>query len=675
MSTQPINREEVEQTKRQIRELVGELAQLSGSSATPEQYYPEFLNRVVTALAATGGAVWTREGSGPLSLRYQINLQKTGLHEANGAQQRHGKLLLGVMSEGRGTLVPPQSGLGDVSDETPANPTDYLLVLGVLSVDQENVGVVEIFQRPGGRPGIQKGYLQFLNQMCGLASDYLKNRRLRHMVGREHLWSRLENFAHEVHTSLKPKTVAYTVANDGRQFVECDRVSVALRHGRRTKIEAVSGQDVVDRRANLVRAMAQLADTVIYAGEPLLYTGNTEDLPPRIEDAVRDYIDESGSKTIYIAPLREPGLEPNEERPAFGALVVEQIEDNRPGPNFVERVEIVARHSETALHNALRHERVFLLPLWHWIGEKFAKLRGRTLAKFVAVLVAVAVAIGAMAVVPKEFRLEGHGKLNPELRREVFANEAGIVDEILVTTEEKVEKGQTLIRLKSIPLQSELLEAQKNLTETMGLLRNYDVYRRGNLTRDEQIQIAGKIAELKHAKESYQRQVAILEIRLADLEVRSPISGIVTTSDIKRLLTGRAVQQGNLLLSVADDNGPWVLEVKMPEDKMGHVRRAARKLAAGERLTVQYILATEPEVRYRGWVKEIGARTELIPDEGAVTLITVELDPNDLPPEVVRRPGAEVRARIECGKRAVGYVWFHQLIEFFYARIVFRFFT
>ena len=30
-----------------------------------------------------------------------------------------------------------------------------------------------------------------------------------------------------MHTSLKPKTVAYTVANDGRQFVECDRVSVA----------------------------------------------------------------------------------------------------------------------------------------------------------------------------------------------------------------------------------------------------------------------------------------------------------------------------------------------------------------------------------------------------------------------------------------------------------------
>ena len=675
MSTQPINREEVEQTKQQIRELVAELAQLSNLGAPPDQYYPQFLNRVVTALAAAGGAVWTREGSGPLSLRYQINLQNTGLHESNGAQQRHGKLLLGVMAEGRGALVPPQSGLGDGSEDSPANPTDYLLVLGVLSVDQEQVGVVEVFQRPGGRPTAQKGYLQFLNQMCGLASDYLKNRRLRHMVGRDHLWSRLENFAHEVHSSLRPKTVAYTVANDGRQFVECDRVSVALRHGRRTYIEAISGQDVVDRRANLVRTMAQLADTVIYAGEPLLYTGSTDDLPPRIENAIRDYVDESGSKTIYIAPLREPGVEPNEERHAFGALVVEQIEDNRPAPHFVERVEVVARHSATALYNAQRHERVFLLPLWHWIGEQFAKLRGRTLAQFVAVLVAIGVGISALAIVPAEFRLEGRGKLNPELRREVFANEPGIVREILVATEQRVKQGQPLVRLESNQLQTELIEATRQLQSTERQLAVTIAMRSGNLTNEEKIRVFGEVPKLEKVRDSYARQIQILTQRVAELEVLSPIDGIVTTSDIKRLLSGRAVQQGNLLLSVADDTGPWVLEVKMPEDKMGHILHAQRELPPGELLPVQYILATEPEVRYRGWVQEIGARTELMPDEGAVTLITVKLDATNLPPEVVRRPGAEVRGRIECGKRAVGYVWFHQLIEFVYARIVFRFFT
>jgi hypothetical protein len=199
--------------------------------------------------------------------------------------------------------------------------------------------------------------------------------------------------------------------------------------------------------------------------------------------------------------------------------------------------------------------------------------------------------------------------------------------------------------------------------------------RSGNLTNEEKIRVFGEVPKLEKVRDSYARQIQILTQRVAELEVLSPIDGIVTTSDIKRLLSGRAVQQGNLLLSVADDTGPWVLEVKMPEDKMGHILHAQRELPPGELLPVQYILATEPEVRYRGWVQEIGARTELMPDEGAVTLITVKLDATNLPPEVVRRPGAEVRGRIECGKRAVGYVWFHQLIEFVYARIVFRFFT
>lgn len=674
MSTQAVNREEVEQTKQQIRELVAEVAQLSNSGIPPDRFYPEFLNRVVTALAATGGAVWTREGSGPLSLRYQINLQKTGLQQSEQAQQRHGKLLLSVMAEGRGGLIPPQSGLGEASADAPANPTNFLLVLGVLSVDQDSVGVVEVFHRPGGRPAAQKGYLQFLGQMCGLASDYLKNRRLKQMVGREHLWSRLETFTREVHTSLRPKIVAFTVANDGRQFVECDRVSVALRHGRRAMIEAISGQDLVDRRANLVRSMERLADAVIYAGEPLLYTGSTDDFPPRIEEAIRDYVDESGSKTIYISPLREPGAQPTEEKPSFGALVVEQIEDNRPGPHFVERVEVVTRHSETALYNALKHERVFLLPLWHWIGEQFAKLRGRTLAKVVAVLVAVAVLIGATAVVPWEFRLEGRGKLNPAVRREVFADEAGIVRDILVTTRERVEEGQPLIKLENVPLQSQLIDAQRKRQAATDQLEISRAMRSSSsLTREERNRLEGEILTRQAEIESYNREIEVLEKRLEELVVRSPIAGIVTTSDLERQLSGRAVQEGNLLLSVADDTGDWVLEVKMPEDKMGHILRAQRELPPGERLPVQYILATEPEVRYRGWVKAdgIGARTELDQDEGSVTLITVEPDPENLPLPVVRRPGAEVRARIECGKRAIGYVWFHELIEFVYARILF----
>ena len=95
--------------------------------------------------------------------------------------------------------------------------------------------------------------------------------------------------------------------------------------------------------------------------------------------------------------------------------------------------------------------------------------------------------------------------------------------------------------------------------------------------------------------------------------------------------------------------------------------RARKNLETGERLPVEFILATQPEERYPGWVTEIGERTEFI-DNANVVLVTVALDPTRLPP---LRPGAEVRARIDCGEHALGYVWFHELIEFTYARVLF----
>ena len=93
MSTeQSVDPELVEQTKQQIRNLVREIAQLSKSELTPLEYYDAILNRVVTALAAVGGAIWS-VADGRIELLYQINLRESRLGESQEAQNRHGRLL------------------------------------------------------------------------------------------------------------------------------------------------------------------------------------------------------------------------------------------------------------------------------------------------------------------------------------------------------------------------------------------------------------------------------------------------------------------------------------------------------------------------------------------------------------------------------------------------------
>ena len=34
--------------------------------------------------------------------------------------------------------------------------------------------------------------------------------------------------------------------------------------------------------------------------------------------------------------------------------------------------------------------------------------------------------------------------------------------------------------------------------------------------------------------------------------------------------------------------------------------------------------------------------------------------------------GAEVSAKIDCGRRSLGYVWFHDVLEFIQTKILFR---
>src|SRR5262245_49698513 len=147
MSSEPsINPRAVEETKQQIRGLVDEISALSRQNLPPEEYYGEFLKRVVEALAAVGGAVWTLAEGNQLQLAYQINLNRSTLDQQGDHQTHHARLLGQVIQSGEGLLVPPHSGAGNEGDG--ANPTELLLVLAPVRTEHHTEAVVEIFQRP-----------------------------------------------------------------------------------------------------------------------------------------------------------------------------------------------------------------------------------------------------------------------------------------------------------------------------------------------------------------------------------------------------------------------------------------------------------------------------------------------------------------------------------------------
>lgn len=672
---QPIDPALLEQTKQQIRAIVAEIAQLAKAASSPQEFYADFLPRVVQALAAVGGAVWTLGEGGGLQLEYQVNLQSTGLAENRDHQIRHGKLLQQVMTQGEGTIIAPQSGWGD--DDQAGNPTDFLLVMSPLKADLDVRGVIEVFQRPGTRPTSQRGYLRFLLQMAELAGDFLKTRELRHFSDRQALWTQLENFTRAAHLSLDPREAAYTIANEGRRLIECDRVSVAINKGRKSYIEAISGQDTFDKRSNTVTLLGRLATAVVATGESMWYTGDTSNFAPQVEEAVQEYVDESHSKTVAVLPLKVPrGPEDSDDeidrREVIGALIVEQIENAKPRPGMLQRVEVVAEHSETALNNALSYNGLFLMPVWRAIGRAKWIVQARTLPKTLSIVAAVIVAIAALCIIPKDFRLEGRGALQPVVRRDVFAGIDGDVTEILVDHGDPVTEGQLLAKMRNTDLEVGIREIIGKLEETnerLSSLQSLVLQGSGRISEEQRANASAEISSLEQTRQTLQLELELSREKQNKLQVHSPIAGEIVTWKVVENLIFRPVQRGQVLMEVADQSKDWELEVHMPEDRMGHIVEAQKEF--GPELPVTFILATDPSTTYEGTVKEVHLAAEVRGDEGNTVLIKVAIDKSQLPASL--RPGAGVQARIYCGRRSVGYVLFHDVIAFIQSRVLFRF--
>ncbi len=465
----------IEQTKQQIRSLVAEIAQLAKEDISPQEFYGGFLTRVVSALAAVGGAVWSTNDEGRLALQYEINLQQTNLRESEEAQAQHSRLLYKALTDGEPVILPPHSSEGE---DGAGNPTDFLLLLGLIKTDLETGGIVEVFQRTDSGIATQKGYLRFLLQMCELAGDYLKSHQLRHFSDRQSLWTQLEDFTRVVHASLDPRETAFTIANEGRRLIECDRLSVAIRKGRKCVVEAISGQDVFDKRSNLVRLLNRLASAVVATGEPVWYTGDTRDMAPQVEDAVEDYVDEAHSKTVAVLPLKRP--EPPEEddpkkrpepQPCIGALIVEQIEDSRVPASMLPRVDVVCKHSSTALANSLEHQSLFLMPVWRAIGHSRWIVQARTLPKTLSITGAIIAVVLFLCLWQTNFEVDTKGTLEPVEHCNIFAPSDGDVQELLVDHGKKVVKDQVLLKMHStnedvdlLKTEGDLLSAEKNST-------------------------------------------------------------------------------------------------------------------------------------------------------------------------------------------------------------------
>jgi len=673
-----VDPELVDKTKNQIRILVDEIQNLARTNLTVDEFMDGFTPRIANALASAGAAIWLVDPeSANLALKHYVNVPPVLKLTEQTAAIEHLRLLKKTLDTQQAVLVPPASGA--YGDRPTGNPTDHLLILQPLKIDRTTVGLIEIFQRPGAGLTTQRGYLKFVSQMGDIANEFLSNQKIRSYAIERAMWNRREEFIGIIHQSLDTQEVAYAIANEGRRLLECDRVSVAIGHDRQYQVEAVSGLDTIERRATQVKQLSQLASLVIQTNEPLWYSGTSDHLPPQLREPLHEYVDRSHTKMLAILPLFHEPLQLSDpassgKKPIpVGALIIEQLSDSRINPELKKNIETIALHCQSALANATQHHQIFLLPVWKMIGQFVSLFRSGRRTKALAISGMVAVLLIFLTCFPWTFGLGANGSLIPAEQHEVFAKINGTMETIFVSDDGDtlVQLGQPLAQMKNSDLELAIDQINGQIAiQEAERTSNLQLQNRNDLSQFELVEVNNNITLATKTIEYLRRE---LEIRLEErrlLTVTSPATGRVVNWNAKQNLMHRPVTRGQNLMTIVNPNTQWLIELEMPERRLGHLTEAMR--ISEQPLKVTFALLSNPGTEYTGVVLDIDEKLDVHSDEGNTALVRVQFPNEAIDPQLLRAE-TRVSAKVICGKRSTGFVIFHEMIETVQSKIMFLF--
>ncbi len=491
------------------------------------------------------------------------------------------------------------------------------------------------------------------------------------------------------HLDLDLNATSYRIANESRRLLGCDRTTLLVPISGRYRVTAVSGVSVFDRRCNSVRAIEQLTQSALVLSRPLVFP-SMEPLPPQIQEPLDRYLDESGVMTAVVLPLHAPdhdetaeGLELADFDPfnghgkIVGVMVLEYFAGRAPlsvGPEM----RLVASEATLSLRNSLEHKQVFGLGIWKSIG-------GFVQSSRMPWAIAAALIATALLIVSMLYQVEHHviatGSLEPTARREIFATVDGIVKKLHVNDGQTVKEGEVLLELENADLENQAESLAGQIQTASQRLASIQAIRLSNMTDESQSsRMALEERQSQSELANLRAQQTIVQAQQKELLIKSPIDGEVIGWQLHRRLTDRPVSRGNLLISVADHDGPWSLRLNISDRDAGPVLASVQ---SKRELAVQFAVATQPEASFSATLQSVATAVRMneagqhVIDATAKVVIGVSNDPN--PDELDEfdpsdmRVGADVTARIACGKRSVLRSWFSDVFDFVHRNLLFYF--
>ena len=463
-----------------------------------------------------------------------------------------------------------------------------------------------------------------LQWLTGIASDAISRWHQKQSLNSEENKSRyLTDSIGLIHSLDQTQSISQAIvilANHLRRLCDAEQVSICLTDAKNVvSLQAISDVEQIDFNADSNKTILHACQQTARQNDEVSYpedgkTGSIEQL------ALQKYCQANGAEACVCIPL----ITGNGRRLGVVLLACSKgkVENLHYRTYCSKLIQMTSSHVDVVIRANRGTKDIFAAGL----GK--LKSSNKTRAFILAVTILVAVML-----IPFTYRVNCDCELQPVLRRFIAAPHDSILEKTYVNSGDMIATDQLIASL----------DGRKLRIELSGIRADHD----GAKKRRESALALGNIAESQIALSEMNRflsKIDILKQQLTQLEVRSPIDGLVLTGDLEKA-EGAPLEMGQTLFEVAPLN-EMVAEINIPESEIQYVTSG---------MPVVFKLNAFPLESWTGKVEHIHPCTEIV-DNQSVFIARVHL-PNT---QNQFRPGMQGSAKIETERAPLGWNLFHR---------------
>jgi hypothetical protein len=630
MPTPPGLDELLTEKKLEYKTVMGELFSLCRSQCDLSQFLQNFLLAAVRLAEGQGGGLWLRRGEA-IELAFDTGDARLFAPVMEGGEE-------GVIEKIAEVLKPYVAPLQQRGGAAEAGQ-GYIGIYVPIETENGLFGILKLVKQQATNV-VYKEEVELLQNMTGLVHFYVNQLQVPKLRGRMDEIGKLIDIDREIFSSLDPVKIAFSLANLLPELVQCQRCTVALYSATRTlKIEAITGQDVIEQKSAVIRSLTRVLDVAGSGDTSLSITHESLEAMEEgdLKEAGHDYLEEHPFRVLHVALLETKGTK-------HGVVGIESAKDESFSQTDLTFLKFVTTQAALALENALLFQGIPLSGTWLKLRKATNRFGLMPRAKRVIIVAIVSCLILAPFVVPVENKISGKCAIQPMHRYYARSKTDGILKSFLVREGNKVAQGSVVALLDDDPYQKKLVEASSRRN-----VLNADAMRYFGLKQYAEYEIAS--LKLKEAD----AEIAFLNSELDKTRIMAEGSGVIITPEPRFLeRIGKPVAKGEELIEIGELDR-LKLEVAVEEKDIKFIQ-------VGQ--DIRFLLNSLPEKSFAVKVNKIREKAEA---KEAQNNFIIEADLNGL--QGPFKPGMEGMARIYTGKASLGKVYFRDMIDWFTMKI------